>query len=217
MSLLSLLSISFIINIPLIYQSNPTHILNKIINSLIAVPFYSLKPTRGLDALSHRNHNTVTSDRHPILYAPSPPAFDKEKLLAMQAQVLQGRMQSNTSSPYNMEMTKADVPTGLVKRQVAEAWNCQKNGTPELEIERQHKDIKTLGTCPCCLHYGHPCLQEDASLMIAEARQRYHSYINRDLSTQETVPKGVTQYQDGIQIMNLKDSIITVTVHVPVS
>jgi hypothetical protein len=57
-----------------------------------------------------RNHNTVTSDNHPVLSALLPPAFDKEKLLAMQAQVLQGRMQSNTSSPYNMEMTRQKLP-----------------------------------------------------------------------------------------------------------
>ena len=80
----------------------------------------------------------------------------------MQAQVLQGRMQSNTVSPHSMELAKVEVPTGPVKRQVAEAWNRQRNkrsrGTPELERERQHKDIKTLGICQCCEHYGRPCL-----------------------------------------------------------
>ena len=86
----------------------------------------------------------------------------KEKLLAMQAQVLQGRMQSNTVSPHSMELAKVEVPTGPVKRQVAEAWNRQRNkrssGTPELERKRQHKDIKTLGICQYCEHYGRPCL-----------------------------------------------------------
>ena len=54
------------------------------------------------------------------------PAFDKEELLAMQARVLQGRLQSKTPTPGNMEMTKAEVLTGPLKRQVAEAWNNEK-------------------------------------------------------------------------------------------
>ena len=96
----------------------------------------------------------------------------------MQAQVLQRRMQSNTVSPHRMVLTKAEIPTGPLKRQVAEVWNHQSNKrsrkTPELEMERQYKDSKSPETCQCCEHYGRLCLQED-SLMIAEARQRYHS------------------------------------------
>ena len=50
-----------------------------------------------------------------------------------------------------MVLTKAEIPTGRVKRQVAEAWNRQSNKrsreTAELEMERQYKDIKSLGTC----------------------------------------------------------------------
>jgi hypothetical protein len=52
MSLLSLLSISFIINIPLIWQSITAYMLNKIISFLIVVSFNSSKCTRGLDAFS---------------------------------------------------------------------------------------------------------------------------------------------------------------------
>ena len=111
-------------------------------------------------ASSPGNNNSISSDNHQI--TTFRPSFDKEKLLAMQAQVLQGRMQSNTVSPHSMELAKVEVPTGPVKRQVAEAWNRQRNkrshGTPELERERQHKDIKTLGICQCCEHYGRPCL-----------------------------------------------------------
>ena len=127
-------------------------------------------------ASSPGNNNSVSSDNHQI--TTFRPSFDKGKLLAIQAQVLQGRMQSNTVSPHSMELAKVEVPTGLVKRQVAEAWNRQRNkrshGTPELERELQHKDIKMPGTCQCCEHYGRLCLQED-SVMTAEARQRYHS------------------------------------------
>ncbi|KAK8448430.1 hypothetical protein SEVIR_7G009004v4 [Setaria viridis] len=129
----------------------------------------------------------------------------------MQAQVLQGRMQTNTSSPHNMEMTKAGVPTRPMKRQVAEAWNHQRNkrscGAPELEIERQHEDVKIPGTCQCCGHHGLPCLQEEASLMTTEARQHYHLDINnkRKLSAQDPVLEGVTQDEDSTQTMNLED------------
>jgi len=98
-------------------------------------------------ALFTKNRNTTIGDNHLVSSALLPPPFDKEKLLAMQAQVLQGRMQSNTMSPHSMKLTKSEIPTRPLKRQVAEAWNHQRNkrssGTPELERERQHKAIKT--------------------------------------------------------------------------
>ena len=96
-----------------------------------------------------RNHNSISSEKHQIPTTRLP--FDKEKLLAMQAQVLQGRMQSNAVSPHSMKLTKPEIPAGPVKWQVAEAWNRQRNkrsrGTLELERERQHKDSKTPRTC----------------------------------------------------------------------
>ena len=95
------------------------------------------------------NCNHVTRDNHRI--STTLPPFDKEKLIAMQAQVLQRRMQSNTVSPHHMVLTKAEIPTGPVKRQVAKAWNRQSNKTSreiaELQMERQYKDIKSPGTC----------------------------------------------------------------------
>ena len=155
-----------------------------------------------------QGRNTSTDDNHSVSSALLPPPFDKEKLLAMQAQVLQGKMQSNTVPNHSMKLTKAEIPTGPVKRQVAEAWNRQRNkrsrGTPELERERQHKDIKTPGTCQCCEHYGRLCLQED-SLMTAEARQRYHSAINRKLFTQDPILEGAAQEEDSTRIINLED------------
>ena len=93
----------------------------------------------------------------------------------MQARILQGRLQSKTPTSGNMDMTKAEVPTGPVKKQVAEAWNNEKRkrnyDAPKPLIEERHEDNKTPGTCQCCEHYGRLCLQED-SLMTAEARQR---------------------------------------------
>ena len=71
-----------------------------------------------------QNRNTTTDDIHSVSSALLPPPFDKEKLWAMQAQVLQGRMQSNTVPTHSTKLTKAEIPTGPVKRQVAEAWNC---------------------------------------------------------------------------------------------
>ena len=70
-----------------------------------------------------RSHNPVSSDKQ---VPTGLPAFDKEKLLAMQARVLQGSLQPNIASPHSMELTKAKIPTGPVKRQVAEAWNNEK-------------------------------------------------------------------------------------------
>ena len=109
-----------------------------------------------------QNRNTTTDDSHSVSSALLPSPFDKEKLLAMQARVLQGRLQPNIASPHSMELTKAMIPTGPVKRQVAEAWNRQRNkrsrGTPELGMERQYKDIKGSGVCRCCEHYGNLCL-----------------------------------------------------------
>ena len=112
-----------------------------------------------------------------------------------------------------MELTKAKVPTGLVKRQVAEAWNRQRNkrsrGTLELERERPHKDIKTPKICQCCEYYGRPCLQEEDSLMTAEPRQRYHLDINRKLSVQDPNLEGVPETEDSNQTINLEDWTIT--------
>jgi hypothetical protein len=162
-------------------------------------------------ASSPGNNNSVSSDNHQI--TTFRPSFDKEKLLAMQAQVLQGRMQSNTVSPHNMELAKVEVPTGLVKRQVAEAWNRQGNkrsrGTPEIERESQHKDIKTPGICQCCEHYGRPCLHEEDSLMTAEARQHYHLDIQKMLSTQDLVQEEVAQDEDSTQTIDLEDRSIS--------
>ena len=53
-------------------------------------------------------------------------AFDKEKLLAMQQQVLEG-MTQHGSSPQCLPQGQTNVPKGPVKRQVAEAWKKMKS------------------------------------------------------------------------------------------
>ena len=152
-----------------------------------------------------RSHNPVSSDNQ---VPTGLPPFDKEKLLAMQARVLQGRLQSKTPTSGDMEMTKAEFPTGPVKRQVAEAWNNEKRKrnyeAPKPQIEEQHEISKTSEKCQCCEHYGRRCLQED-SLMTAEVRQHYHSDIKRKLSTQDPVLERVAQDEDRTQTINLED------------
>jgi hypothetical protein len=103
----------------------------------------------------------------------------------MQAQVLQGQKEINTSSPHNTEITKAGVPAGPVKKQVVEARNHQNNKrsheAPELRMNEQQEHMKTAGACQCCEHYGRSCLQKEASLMTDEARQCYHLNINKKM------------------------------------
>jgi hypothetical protein len=112
-------------------------------------------------------------------------------------------------------MTKAGISAGPVKKRVVEAWNHQSNkrshGAPELRMNEQHEHMKTVGACQCCEHYGHSCLQEEASLMIPEARQHYHLDINekRKLCTQNLVLKEVAQAVDSTQTINLQDWSIT--------
>ena len=153
-----------------------------------------------------KNHNYISSDNHQILTIL--PLFDKEKLLAMQAQVLQERLQSNIVSPHRMGSTKAEITTRPVKRQVAEAWNNEKHKrnyeAPKPPIEEQHEISKTSEKCQCCEYYGRLCFQED-SLMTVEAGQRYHLFIKRKLSTQDLVLEEVTQDEDSTQTINLED------------
>jgi hypothetical protein len=112
----------------------------------------------------------------------TPPPFDKEKLLAMQTQVLQGRKQPSTTY-FRNEMAKDRVPIGLVKRQVAEAWNNQrkkkKHEALKLTMEKQHEVNKAPDMCPCGEHHGLSCPPKEASLMSAEARQHNLIDINK--------------------------------------
>jgi len=53
------------------------------------------------------DHNHNNSDNHQI--PTSPPPFDEKKLLAMQAQVIQGMMQPSTVTPQSVKLTKGPV------------------------------------------------------------------------------------------------------------
>ena len=84
-------------------------------------------------------------------------AFDKGKLVAMQQQVLEGMTQYG-SSPRCLSQGQTNIPKGLVKRQVVEAWKKMKSN------EGVHS--KTLGSqdpCQCYKHHGFPCLQDKSN------------------------------------------------------
>jgi hypothetical protein len=118
--------------------------------------------------------------------------FDKEKLSALQTQVLQGKMQPSTTY-FRDEMAKDGIPIGPVKRQVAEAWNNQRkkkrHGALKLTPEKQHEVNKAPDMCPGGEHDALSCPQKEASLMTAEARQRNPIEINKQrmLSAQNPI------------------------------
>jgi hypothetical protein len=82
----------------------------------------------------------------------TPPPFDREKLSAMQTQILQGKMQPSTTY-FHDEMAKDRIPTGPMKRQVVEVWNNQrkkkKHEVLKLTMEKQYEVNKAPDMCPC--------------------------------------------------------------------
>jgi hypothetical protein len=131
-----------------------------------------------------KDHHTATNDNHQNM-TPSP--FEKEKISAMQTQVLQGRMQPSPTY-FRNEMAKDRIPIGPLKRQVAEAWNNQrkkkKHEALKLTMEKQHEVNKAPDMCPGGEHDALSCPQKEASLMTAEARQ--HNLI--DINKQRMLP-----------------------------
>jgi hypothetical protein len=122
------------------YMATQTQTLQAMTQTMVNIHQYIIE-----QASNPKNPNLVLGDNRQI--SSVPPSLDKEQLLVMQAQVLQGQKQTNTSSPHNTEITKAGVPAGLVKKQVVEAWNHQNNkrthGAPELWMTEQHEHMKT--------------------------------------------------------------------------
>jgi hypothetical protein len=164
------------------------------------------------------DHNTVTNDNHQNM---TPPPFDKEKLSSMQTQILQGRMQPSTTY-FRNEMAKDRVPIGLIKRQVAEAWNNQrkkkKNEALKLIMEKQHEVNKALVMCSCDEHHGFfSCPQKEASLMTSKACQHNPIDINKQrmLSTQNPTQEEGSQAEGHTQTLNLDDWSNTCTEHKP--
>ena len=76
--------------------------------------------------------------------------FGKEKLVAMQQQVLEG-MTQHGSSQQCLPQGQTNIPKGPVKRQVAEAWKKMKSneGAGSNTLRNQYH-------CQCYKHYGFP-------------------------------------------------------------
>jgi hypothetical protein len=96
------------------YMATQTQTLQAMTQTMVNIHQYIKE-----QASNPKNPNLVLGDN---LQIPSVPlSLDIEDLSVMQAQVLQGQKQNNTSSPRNTEITKAGVPAGPVKKQVVEA------------------------------------------------------------------------------------------------
>jgi hypothetical protein len=79
-------------------------------------------------------------------------------------------------------MAEDRVPTGPVKRQVAEARDNQRKKKHEalkLTMKKQHDVNKVPNMCPCGEHDALSCPQKEASLITAEARQHNPIDINK--------------------------------------
>jgi hypothetical protein len=122
------------------YMATQTQTLQAMTQTMGNIHHYIIEKTPN-----PKNSNLVLGDNRQI---PSvPPSLDKEKLSVMQAQVLQGQKQNNTSSPHNTEITKAGVSTGPVKKQVVEAWNHQSNKRSHRALElrtNEQQDCRSM-------------------------------------------------------------------------
>ena len=208
-------------------QSSPTVIDPKTIESTHSQAQPLHKMDQSMESVQHavsaqaplpnHNNNSAANTDHKVSAKSPVPLTNKEKLLVMQRQDLQIRMQQQESFARPKKLTKAEVPTKSMKRQIPEAWSNQRSKesceASQLENEELQENIKNLGKCLCCQSYGRPCLQREASLMTDEARQRYYLDMKRrrEVSVQEKVLKGDTQEQDSIPSMNLDEWSITVT------
>jgi hypothetical protein len=81
-------------------------------------------------------------------------------------------------------MAKDRVPTGPVKRQVAEAWKKikekkKKHEALKLTMEKQPEVNKAPDMCPCGEYHCLSCPPKEASLTTAEARQHNPIEINK--------------------------------------
>jgi hypothetical protein len=192
------------INIPLATSSWERNMLEYVaaqtqVHQAMARTMFKIHQSITEQASLPKAHDTITNDYHQNM---SPPPFDKEKLSAMQTQVLQRRMQPSTTY-FRNEMAKDRIPIGPVKRQVAEAWKNQrkkkKHEALKLTMEKQHEVNKAPDMCPCGEHQGFSCPQKEASLMTAEAHQ--HNPI--DINKQRMLPTQNLTQEEGSQVEGL--------------
>lgn len=123
--------------------------------------------------LINNNDLTIADTDHQVSLKSSMSLLNKEKLLSMQAQVLQ----HGECSHHQAKMTKVGISTEPMKRQITKSWSNKRNkrnhGTSELKVENQHENINTQGNSLCSEHYGLLCLQKEGSLMMDEARHLF--------------------------------------------
>jgi hypothetical protein len=89
------------------YMATQTQTLQAMTQIMVNIHQYIIE-----QASNPKNPNLVLGDNLQISSVPL--SLDKENLSVMQAQVLQGQKQTNTSSPHNTEITKTGVPAGPV-------------------------------------------------------------------------------------------------------
>jgi len=95
------------------------------------------------------NEETIATKRQKHREMPTVKAFDKEKLLAMQTQVVAGMTHIGNSQ---------QCISGPVKRQVAKSWKNMRAHAGVGSNTSGYQD-----QCHCCEHYGLPCLQNRSS------------------------------------------------------
>ena len=91
----------------------------------------------------------------------------------MQQQVLEGITQHG-SSQQCLPQGQTNIPKGLVKRQVVEAWKKIKS----------NEDVgsKTLGSqdkCQCCKYCGFPCLQNKSNKREVKVNLSYEANMDK--------------------------------------
>ena len=87
---------------------------------------------------------------------------------------------------------QTNIPKGLVKRQVAEAWKKMKSnkGTGSNTLESQDP-------CQCCKHYGFPYLQNKCNKREAKVNPSCEANVDKkrkEVSTEQVL--GSNQYLD---------------------
>jgi hypothetical protein len=162
------------------YIAAQTQVLQAMAQTMVKIH----RSITGQDSLPE-DQNTVTNDNHQDM---TPPPFDKEKLSAMQTQVLQGKMQPSTTY-FHDEMAKDRIPIGPVKRQVVEVWNNQRKKNKHEALKLTMENNMRLTRLQICVRVVSTMVfmpQTEASLMTAEARQHNPIDINKQkmLSTQ---------------------------------
>ena len=116
-----------------------------------------------------RNEETFDMNGQKDLASPPIKAFNKEKLLAMQKQVVEGMTRNGNSQ---------QCISGPMKRQVAEAWKNMRTHGGVGSNTSGYQD-----QCHCCRHYSLPCLRNRSSKK--EVKVKPNCVTNEDKKRKE--------------------------------